>query len=117
MGSELDRALSRWATHSCSTTFSISTPHLLGYRVLWANDSTHEFSSRTNEIWMDTTFVDTVSLNTLTRNVYYRIVAVDTRYHHSAPSDILELVRPDVVPPVAPIFTDVYVTETSVALR
>jgi hypothetical protein len=80
---------------------------LLGYRVLWANDSTHEFSQRTNLVLQDTVFYDTVAVNTLTEYVYYQVVAVDTRYFHSAPTPILALKRPDVVPPRAPVFTDV----------
>lgn len=90
---------------------------LLGYRVLWANDTTHEFSQRTNLVWMDTVFTDTVAINTLTEYVYYRVVAVDTRYFHSDPSPIIALRRPDVVPPVAPLLTDVYVTEGRVQLQ
>jgi hypothetical protein len=90
---------------------------LLGYRVLWANDTTHEFTQRTNLVWMDTVFTDTVALNTLTEFVYYRVVAVDTRHFHSDPSPIVAIKRPDIVPPVAPLFTDVYVTEDRVQLR
>lgn len=89
---------------------------LLGYRVLWANDTTHEFSQRTNLVWQDTVFFDTVAINTLTEYVYYRVVAVDNRYFHSDPSPIFALKRPDVVPPVAPIFTDVRTYQDRVVL-
>lgn len=89
---------------------------LLGYRVLWANDTTHEFSQRTNLVWEDTVFYDTVAINTLTEYVYYRVVAVDNRYFHSDPSPIVAIKRPDVVPPVAPIFTDVRSYEDRVVL-
>ncbi|MCX8051244.1 MAG: hypothetical protein N3B17_05040 [Chlorobi bacterium] len=89
---------------------------LMGYRVLWANDTTHEFSQRTNLVWQDTVFYDTVAVNTLTEYVYYRVVAVDNRYFHSDPSPIVAVRRPDVVPPVAPIFTDVRAYEDRVVL-
>lgn len=89
---------------------------LLGYRVLWANDTTHEFSQRTNLVWEDTVFYDTVAINTLTDYVYYRVVAVDNRYFHSDPSPIVAIKRPDVVPPVAPIFTDVRSYEDRIVL-
>ncbi|MCS6965923.1 MAG: hypothetical protein NZ473_04060 [Candidatus Kapabacteria bacterium] len=89
---------------------------LLGYRVLWANDTTHEFTQRTNLVWTDTVFYDTVAINTLTEYVYYRVVAVDNRYFHSDPSPIIALKRPDVVPPVAPVFTDVRVFADRVVL-
>ena len=82
-------------------------PDLLGYRVLWANDTTHEFSQATNTILQDTVFVDTVVLNTLTPFIYYRVAAVDFRRNHSAPSKIIALRRPDTLPPVPPVLREV----------
>lgn len=90
---------------------------LLGYRVLWANDSTHEFSQRTPAPWQDTVFVDSISVRTLTPYVYYRLAAVDTRYLHSEATAVLALKRPDIVPPEPSVFTDVSVTDTSVQLH
>lgn len=89
---------------------------LLGYRVLWANDSTHEFSQRTPEPLQDTVFTDTVNIRTLTSHVYYKVVAVDTRYLHSEASPIVALQRPDIVPPEPSVFTNVFVTDSSVVL-
>jgi fibronectin type 3 domain-containing protein len=90
--------------------------NLLGYRVLRANAPEHEFSQLTGEVDTDTTFVDTVEVRTLTRNVYYRVAAVNTRFIHSEMSSVLALRRPDVVPPEAPVFTDVLPTDSSVVL-
>jgi fibronectin type 3 domain-containing protein len=94
-----------------------SERNLLGYRVLRANAPDHEFSQLRGEVHPDTTFVDTVEVRTLTRNVYYRIASVNRRYNHSEMSPILALRRPDVVPPEAPAFTDVFPTDSSVVLR
>jgi fibronectin type 3 domain-containing protein len=91
--------------------------NLLGYRVLRANAPDHEFSQLKGEVHPDTAFVDTVEVRTLTRNVYYRIASVNRRYNHSEMSPILALRRPDVVPPEAPVFTDVLPTDSSVVLR
>jgi fibronectin type 3 domain-containing protein len=91
--------------------------NLLGYRVLRANAPNHEFSQLKGEVHADTTFVDTVEVRTLTRNVYYRVASVNRRYIHSEMSPILALRRPDVVPPEAPVFTDVLPTDSSVVLR
>ncbi len=91
--------------------------NLKGYRVLQANDSTHEFVQRTGEVYPDTVFVDKISLQTLTKNVYYRVAAVNNRYQHSKMSAILELERPDVVPPEQAVFNDVFVTDTNVLLK
>lgn len=91
--------------------------NLLGYRVLRANDPTHEFQQLTGEVFPDTVFVDSVGVNTLTRNVYYRIAAVNTRYQHSELSPILTLKRPDKIPPAESVFKNVFVTDTSVVLE
>jgi len=91
--------------------------NLKGYRVLQANDSTHEFVQRTGEVYPDTVFVDKISLQTLTKNVYYRVAAVNNRYQHSKMSAILELERPDVIPPEQAVFNDVFVTDTNVLLH
>jgi fibronectin type 3 domain-containing protein len=91
--------------------------NILGYRVLRANALDHEFTQRTNQVWRDTVFVDTVEVNTLTRFIYYRIAAVNNRYNHSATTPALGLRRPDRVPPDAPVFSDVRVSDSSVTLQ
>ncbi len=91
--------------------------NIIGYRVLWANDPTHEFSQRVNQPVPDTSFADTVNIHTLSHYIYYRIAAVTDRYIQSPPSSMLVLRRPDVVPPASPVFLDVQVSDSSVALR
>ncbi len=91
--------------------------NLLGYRVLWSNALDHEFSQRTGQVWKDTVFTDTVEVNTLTKHVYYQVAALNWNYNHSLPSEPLEIRRPDVVPPEAPVFTDVLASDSSVLLR
>lgn len=94
-----------------------SEADMLGYRVLWANQADHEFTQRTNYVWQDTVFRDTVSIKTLTPYIFYQVVAVDTRYFHSQPTALLALRRPDVVPPQMPVFTTVTVDEGSISLQ
>ncbi|HET6512605.1 MAG TPA: hypothetical protein VFH43_10470, partial [Candidatus Kapabacteria bacterium] len=84
-------------------------PDIVGYRVLWANDPTHEFTQRTNVPIQDTFFVDTISLKSLTPYVYYRVAALDDRYNHSEMSPMLMVKRPDIIPPDASVFSDVFV--------
>ncbi len=91
--------------------------NLLGYRILRANAPDHEFEQLTGMVWKDTTFTDTVTLATLTEHVYYRIAAVNKRYNPSPMSPVLALRRPDIVAPVAPVFTEVVVTDTSAILH
>ncbi len=90
--------------------------NIIGYRVEWANDLAHEFSMRTNEAVADTNFVDSISLNTLTRSIFYRVIAVNARKIFSRPSTVLALRRPDIIPPESPVFTDVRVSDSTVSL-
>ncbi|HZV12662.1 MAG TPA: hypothetical protein VFA55_05560, partial [Candidatus Kapabacteria bacterium] len=90
--------------------------NIIGYRVLWANSPTHEFSQRTGKPIRDTAFTDTISLLTTTPYIYYRIAAVNNRYNHSALSEIVAIRRPDKLPPASPVFTDVFVTDSAVQL-
>ncbi|HOY48027.1 MAG TPA: hypothetical protein PK281_01420 [Flavobacteriales bacterium] len=92
-------------------------PDLQGYRVYVANASDHEFSNITPAIWGDTIFLDTITKRTLTKYIYYKIVAVDNNYNHSAYSDWIKVRRLDVIPPVAPVFGKVSVTDTTVHLN
>jgi len=89
---------------------------IAGYRVFRANNPTQEFSLLTGDMLRDTVFTDTISLNTLTKSVFYRVAAVDKRYVVSQPSRILTVKRPDIVPPLAPMFTSVIVRDTAVSL-
>lgn len=89
---------------------------ILGYRVFFANAADHEFSILTPKPKQDTTFTDTITLNTLTRKIYYKIVAVDRNYNHSQVSEILTLDRPDILPPVEPIFSNFKVSDNTVDL-
>lgn len=91
--------------------------NILGYRVLRANALDHEFTQLSNQVWPDTVFTDTVEVNTLTRFVYYKIAAVNNRYNHSELTLPLGLRRPDRVPPEAPVFSDVRVSDSSVVLH
>lgn len=92
-------------------------PDITGYRVYFANAENHEFSNLTPYPIQDTVFVDTISLNTLTKEIFYQIAAVDRNFNHSVRSDILKLVKPDIVPPVTPLISDYLVTDTAVVLN
>ncbi len=89
---------------------------LRGYRVLWANDLGHEFTQRINHVIEDTTFTDTMSVNTLTEYVYYEIASVSKRFGHSAPTTPIAIRRPDKIPPEASVFTGVHNTTSGINL-
>jgi hypothetical protein len=90
---------------------------IMGYRVLFSNAPDHEFSMLTPEPLADTTYTDSITLNTLTRKIYYRIAAVDRNFNHSKLSDILTLEKPDLISPVQPLFSNFIVSDSSVFLQ
>jgi len=85
---------------------------LMGYRIFRANDPEHEFSViDENFVEIDTlsheiqlVFTDTVTLNSLTPSIYYRTKALDFNYNQSPFSDIMQIERPDTIPPTTPVF-------------
>lgn len=97
---------------------------VMGYRVLRANDPEHEFavvmesfSDDSVSRARDTVLSDTVEIRTLTKYVYYRLIALDYHHNESELSTMLAVPRPDVVPPVPPIITGSLSTDTSVVLE
>jgi len=93
-----------------------SDPDITGYRVYFANAADHEFSNLTPYPIQDTVFIDTLNLNTLTKEIYYQIAAVDRNFNHSERSEILKLIKPDIVPPTTPLISKYFVTDTAVVL-
>jgi len=77
-------------------------PDLYGYRIYRGNSPEEEFSQITVTPVTGTVFYDSISLNNLTRKVYYRLMAVDKRQNYSALSEILEVAKPDKIPPPPP---------------
>ncbi|HMD68683.1 MAG TPA: fibronectin type III domain-containing protein, partial [Chitinivibrionales bacterium] len=95
---------------------SPDSTRILGYRLMWANDRRHEFSQVTSEVIRDTAYVDTVSVKTLTRSVFFKLVAVNRWYVPSKPSAVLEVKRPHLIKPVTPVIVNVSVTDSTVRL-
>jgi len=85
-----------------------------GYRVYFANQLDHEFSIITGELHQDTVFTDTISLKTLTEDIYYQIAASDRHFNHSIRSEIVKIHKPDTVAPTKPLFKNILVTDSAV---
>lgn len=91
-------------------------PDILGYKIFYANADYHEFSLLTGQAITNNIYLDSISLNTLTKHAYYRVMAVDQRYNYSPLSEIIEVERPDIIPPTSPIFTDYNVNDGHIYL-
>lgn len=97
---------------------------LKGYRLFKANSAEHELSvieeafkkDKTDTTAIRLVFTDTITLNSLTPKVYYRIKALDYNYNQSQFSEMVSVTRPDTIPPVTPVFTNVMVKEKQVEL-
>ncbi len=92
-------------------------PNVIGYRVVWANDPSHEFIQISNHLHRDTVLIDSVNINTLSNHVYYKVASVNHRNQHSALSPILTLRRPDKIPPGEAVFYEVWVSDSLVNLK
>lgn len=97
---------------------------LKGYRLFKTNSADHELSvieevfreNKTDTQAVRSVFTDTIPLNSLTANVYYRVKALDFNYNQSPFSEMIVLARPDTIPPVDPVFTDILVNEKKIEL-
>lgn len=90
---------------------------LKGYRVFYANQDDHEYQQLTTDISEDTTFTDTLTLQTLSEEVYYKITALDQNYNHSEFTATLVLKKPDVVAPFPPMVSNVTPTERGITIE
>jgi hypothetical protein len=87
-------------------------PDLEGYSVYFSNNINSEFIKVNTKKITDTSFTDTTTLKTLSKNIYYRIKAYDGHYNYSDFSEILTLARPDIVPPSPPLIYNAFATDT-----
>jgi len=87
---------------------------VFGYRVFFANQMDHDFIQRTSQRTEDTLFIDSVERNTLTKYIYYYVVAEDNSHNFSAPSDTLAVPIPDIIPPGVAVLQDHTQTDESV---
>ncbi|MCB0714048.1 MAG: hypothetical protein KDD67_17115 [Ignavibacteriae bacterium] len=90
---------------------------LQGYRVFFANQEDHEFQQLTTKITTDTIFKDTLTLQTLSEDIYYKVTALDWNFNHSNFTQTLKLKKPDVIAPVAPAIIGVAPGDRGVAIR
>ncbi|WP_143525001.1 fibronectin type III domain-containing protein [Labilibacter marinus] len=88
-----------------------------GYRIYRANALHEEFSAITPEPVSDTTFMDKITIKTLTEKVYYKIKAYDKSQNQSDFSEVLELDRPDIVPPAAPLIRKIFPSDTGIVIN
>lgn len=93
----------------------------LGYQLMKANAADHDFSivfQSFNDSTDEKVFVlyDSTTLNTLTKKIYYKAIAFDSHFNQSNASKIIEVKRPDTIPPIAPMIVDYRISDTAIQL-
>ena len=89
---------------------------LMGYRVFISNDAIGDFSQVTEKWIPVNNYNHQINIQTLTKNVFYKVIAVDFRENFSDFSEAVTIARPDVVPPVIPVFKTVISRPAGVTL-
>lgn len=89
---------------------------LWGYKVFRSEYIDDEFGPLHPSPIIDTTYVDTVNLNSLNEAIHYSIIALDKRNNRSEFSAIVSLERPDTIAPTAPLVREVDFLEDSIKI-
>jgi uncharacterized protein len=90
---------------------------LRGYYVYFEHKEDGIYNRLTSYALQDTRYEHKVSLNTLSREVYYKIAAVDLVGNVSEHTEALLLLKPDIYPPVAPQITDIKLEGDNIKLE
>ncbi|HEX2975042.1 MAG TPA: hypothetical protein VHO68_03820, partial [Bacteroidales bacterium] len=90
---------------------------LLGYKLFRSNSAAGEFVPMKHGIINGNSFHDSVTLNTLSRKIYYQLVALDKNYNASDYSLSLELKRPDTIPPSPGLLTQINSLNGLIAIK
>lgn len=87
------------------------------YEVAFANDTTHTFLVLNEGKLKDTIYVDTVALDVNQKYIYYKVRAVDYSTNTGEYSDILQVIRPSLVPPSVAHIDSTFVDGKGVYMR
>ena len=90
---------------------------LLGYRVFRSYTKEGQLFSLNDVAFAKNEYVDTIDVKNLNRKVYYAVAALDNRYNQSARTPVIEIEKPSLVPPTAPVFSSFSSTSSGVVLQ
>lgn len=94
----------------------VSANDLKGYRVFRSNSLREEFYEVSDSVIQTNQFTDTISLQTLTREIFYSVRSVDRMYNNSENSIPFRLLRPDKIPPVPAVVKYAFHTDSTICL-
>lgn len=88
------------------------------YEIVYANDSTHQFMQHQHgTVHGDTVFVDTVAVDVNQKYIYYKVRAVDYSTNMGEYSELLQVIRPSLVPPSVAHLDSAYVDGKGVYMK
>ncbi|WP_205513251.1 hypothetical protein [Longitalea arenae] len=94
-----------------------SEKDLMGYKVFRAQKIGEELVPLVDSVWYGTSFRDTLSLKMLNKKSYYAITALDTRFNQSAKSALVEVKKPEVIPPSPAVISKFKVEGSSITIQ
>jgi uncharacterized protein len=92
-------------------------PDVRGYKILKSNALHEEFVQINKEFALEPQFKDKLNLKTLTKNIYYSVVATDKRYNNSVKCTPIEVKRPDTICPVKPVLTSLELKDNGIKVN
>lgn len=84
-----------------------------GYRIYRAQTRDEELIPLNDIAIRDTVFVDSLDLRSLNSHVYYAMTSLDERYNQSDKSAVVEVKKPEVIPPTPPFIRQITVENGS----
>jgi hypothetical protein len=87
-----------------------------GYWVYYGHDSSDLFVPAFDFPIDVNTFKDTIPMVSMNERIYYYVLAQDDNYNKSEIGDIIEIERPDNVPPLAPFLNHPIATDSAIIL-
>ncbi|MDR2129897.1 MAG: hypothetical protein LBP56_01790 [Odoribacteraceae bacterium] len=82
-----------------------------GYRLYRGQTAEEEMIPLNDIAIQDTVYIDSVDARSLNREVYYAITALNERYTQSDRSGVVEVIKPEVIPPTAPFIRQIRVED------
>jgi fibronectin type 3 domain-containing protein len=90
---------------------------LQGYKVFRAQLKDEEPIPLFDIAIQDTTYRDSVRIDNLNREIYYAVASMDLRYNQSDLSPLLELLKPDIVPPSPPVISGYTIRDEGIEIN
>lgn len=91
---------------------------ILGYQLYFSNSGKeNDYYNVMDTIYKDTIYNYSLPLNTLTNEIFYKVLSLDNSYNQSYLSEAVKLLKPDTLPPTKALFDFPLVGDESIELN